>query len=83
MGALCGRPGDPVEMGLHGVRIGEKHGETDRGADQDFFRLSGGNESLYRHGPRMRLCESMRKRHGLLKEMAGLSPPNRSNDHHD
>lgn len=30
MGALCDRPGDLVEMGLHGVRIGEGHGERER-----------------------------------------------------
>ena len=27
MGALCDRPADLVEMGLHGVRVGEGHGE--------------------------------------------------------
>lgn len=31
MGSLCDRPGDLVEVGLHGVGIGEGHGE--RGAD--------------------------------------------------
>lgn len=31
MGALCDRPGDLVEMGLHGVGVSEGHGE--RGAD--------------------------------------------------
>ena len=31
MGALCDRPGDLVEMGLHGVGVGEGHGE--RGTD--------------------------------------------------
>lgn len=31
MGALCDCPGDLVEMGLHGVGVGEGHGE--RGTD--------------------------------------------------